>query len=281
MTAERSTDFARVARAIGFLSERVEEQPSLLQVAEAVGLSAGRTQRLFKRWAGVSPKRFLEYLTVEHAKEMLNRPTSVLDTSLEVGLSGPGRLHDHFVKLEAMSPGEYKGGGEGLELRYGRHTTPFGKAFLAASDRGIHRLAFLTSSGHETRRELDDLESTWPAADFRRDDRATGELIREIFDRDAEPSELLVRVAGTNFQLAVWKALIGVPRGALTSYEGIARAAGRPGANRAVGNALAANPVAYLIPCHRVIRKSGAIGNYRWGAARKRALIAWESARPA
>ncbi len=278
MTTQQSTDFARVARAIGFLTERAQEQPELADVAAAVGLSPGRTQRLFKRWAGVSPKRFLECLTVEHAKELLDRSASVLETSYEVGLSGPGRLHDHFVKLEAMSPGEYKGGGEGLELVFGVHPSPFGQAFLAASERGITRLAFTEGGDGAWRAEVERLERAWPAAEIRRDDRATGDLVERVFDPPGDAGEILVRVSGTNFQLAVWKALLAIPRGAVTSYQAVAEAAGRPGATRAVGSVVGANPVAYLIPCHRVIRKTGAIGDYRWGVARKRALIAWESA---
>ncbi len=290
-TAQRSTDYTRVARAIGFLADRADQQPKLAEVANAIGLSAHRTQRLFKRWAGVSPKRFLEFLTVEHAKELLDRSVSVLDTSLEVGLSGPSRLHDHFVKLEAMSPGEYKSSGRGLVISFGVHASPFGRVFLAASGRGVCRLAFLEdgedgegrSGGRpdgcdDCRAEIAALERSWPGAEIIRDQRRSGDLVEKIFGPAEDPSEILVKVTGTNFQLAVWKALLDVPRGGLVSYEGVARAVGNPGATRAVGSAVGANPVAYLIPCHRVIRKSGAIGSYRWGAARKQALVAWESA---
>ncbi len=285
MNAQRTTDYARVERAICFLAERLEEQPKLAEVANAIGLSANRTQRLFKRWAGVSPKRFLEFLTVEHAKELLAQSVNVLDASLAVGLSGPSRLHDHFVKLEAMSPGEFKSEGCGLELVYGVHESPFGRVFLAATGRGVCRLAFFEGDDASDRRaertELAQLSRAWPGAEICRDEGRTDELARRIFEPRDEPSEILVRVTGTNFQLAVWKALLGIPRGGLVSYEAVANAAGKAGASRAVGSAIAANPVAYLIPCHRVIRKSGAAGRYRWGAERKRALIAWESARGA
>lgn len=282
MTEQRFTDYARVERAIGFLADRVDEQPKLAEVADAVGLSSNRTQRLFKRWAGVSPKRFLEFLTVEHAKGLLDQSINVLDTSLEVGLSGPGRLHDHFVKLEAMSPGEYKSEGCGLELAFGVHASRFGQVFLAASGRGVCRLAFLEGGdGRHERREIEDLKRSWPEAEVHRDQGRTGELAGQIFEPDDDVSEILVRVTGTNFQLAVWKALLSIPRGGLVSYEAVAGAAGRPGATRAVGSAVGANPVAFLIPCHRVIRKSGVLGNYRWGSARKQALIAWESAQSA
>ena len=280
MREQRTTDYARVARAIGFLTEYAHEQPGLTEVAEAVGLSTGRTQRLFKRWAGVSPKRFLEFLTVEHAKQLLDRSLSVLDASYEAGLSGPGRLHDHFVKLEAITPGEYKSGGGGVEFVYGVHASPFGEVFLAASRRGISHLAFLDGGlgAAAIARELERFERLWPGAMVRRDDEATSSLVRQVFDPGMDAGETLVRVSGTNFQISVWKALLSIPRGGLSTYQGVASAAGRPLAARAVGTAIGANPVAYLIPCHRVIRKSGAIGNYRWGAATKRALIAWEAA---
>lgn len=283
MTAQRTTDYARVERAIDFLSARVEDQPKLSEVAEAVGLSAHRTQRLFKRWAGVSPKRFLEFLTVEHAKELLDRSASVLDASLAVGLSGPSRLHDHFVKLEAMSPGEYKGAGEGLEIACGVQASPFGRVFLAASRRGVCRLAFCDQDDESeaVKTEIAALERSWPGARLVRDPRRTAELARQIFEPARDQRQILIQVTGTNFQLAVWKALLGIPRGSLASYEAVAAAAGRPAATRAVGSAIGANPVAYLIPCHRVIRKTGALGGYRWGAARKQALVAWESARAA
>lgn len=281
MTEQQTTDYARVARAIGFLTERVHDQPELADVAKAVGLSAGRTQRLFKRWAGVSPKRFLEFLTVEHAKQLLDRSVSVLETSYETGLSGPGRLHDHFVKLEAVTPGEYKSGGGGLELVWGVHDSPFGPVFLAASERGISRLAFLgeKESAERVRSELESLARSWPGADLGREDASTGELVRRVFDPETNPGEILVRVSGTNFQLAVWKALLSIPSGAVSTYQAVAEAAGNARALRAVGSAVGANPVAYLIPCHRVIRKSGAMGEYRWGSATKHALLAWEAAR--
>lgn len=279
MTEQRAIDYARVERALHFLADHVEEQPKLAEVADAVGLSANRTQRLFKRWAGVSPKRFLEFLTVEHAKRLLDRSSNVLDASLAVGLSGPGRLHDHFVKLEAMSPGEYKSNGCGIEIVFGLHASPFGQVFLAASGRGVYRLAFL--EGDDGRHEIEQLHRSWPSAEIRRDQARTGVLARQIFEPGNRPREVLVRVTGSNFQLAVWKALLSIPCGGLVSYGTVARAAGKPGASRAVGNAIGANPAAYLIPCHRVIRKSGVTGDYRWGATRKQALIAWESAQRA
>ena len=277
MTAQETSDYHRVERAIGYLVERADQQPKLAEVAEAVGLSAHRTQRLFKRWAGVSPKRFLEFLTVEHAKGLLEGSESVLDTSLAVGLSGPGRLHDHFVKIEAMSPGEYKSSGRGLRISYGRQTTPFGEAFLASSGRGIVQLTFPTQDGFEP--EVASLRSRWPEAEVVLDQGATEDLASKIFTASQPAEEILLKVRGTNFQLAVWKALLTIPRGRLLPYGAIARALGKPGATRAVGTAVGANPVAYLIPCHRVIRQSGVIGNYRWGAERKRAMIAWDSAR--
>lgn len=278
-SAQRSTDYARVERAIGFLADRIDAQPKLADVADAVGLSAHRTQKLFKRWAGVSPKRFLEFLTVEHAKDLLDRSESVLDASLAVGLSGPGRLHDHFVKLEGASPGEYKSGGAGLEIRFGVHPSPFGSVFLATSGRGVCRLAFSDAGAVDRDRELATLERSWPGAVIVRDQQSTARVAGAIFDPAGSGGEILVRVTGTNFQLAVWKALLQVPRGGLVSYQTVADLAGNARAAQAVGGAVGANPVAFLIPCHRVIKKSGALGGYRWGVARKRALLAWESAR--
>lgn len=278
-SAQRSTDYARVERAIGFMVDRIDAQPKLADVADAVGLSAHRTQKLFKRWAGVSPKRFLEFLTVEHAKDLLDRSESVLDASLAVGLSGPGRLHDHFVKLEGVSPGEYKSGGAGLEIRFGVHPSPFGSVFLATSGRGVCRLSFSGAGAAGRDRELATLERSWPGAVIVRDQQSTAAVAGTIFDAAGSGGEILVKVTGTNFQLAVWKALLHVPRGGLVSYQTVADLAGNARAAQAVGGAVGANPVAFLIPCHRVIKKSGALGGYRWGVARKRALLAWESAR--
>jgi AraC family transcriptional regulator of adaptative response/methylated-DNA-[protein]-cysteine methyltransferase len=276
-----STDYQRVESAIRFIERSAGGQPGLEDVAAAVGLSPYHLQRLFRRWAGISPKRFLQHLTVEHAKHALARSASVLDATYEAGLSGPGRLHDHFVSLEAVTPGEYGRRGAGLRIRHGTHPGPFGPMLVAVTDRGVCRLAFLDGDGADAATaELETLRRDWPAAGIVEDHGGTGAVAARLFAEaapDAAPITLAVK--GTNFQVNVWKALLRIPPGGLRSYEQVARAVGRPSAARAVGRAVGANPVAWLIPCHRVIRAAGRCGDYRWGATRKRALIAWEAAR--
>ena len=277
-TSAADSDFARIATAIQFLDDHVREQPTLERVASAVHLSPFHFQRIFRRWAGITPKRFLEYLTVEYAKRALDESASVLDAALDVGLSSPARLHDHFVAVEAMSPGEYKAAASGLVIRYGIHGSPFGAALVAVTDRGICGLSFV--DGASQREALEALRQAWPGATLVEDPRATEKMAKQIFARDrsaSEPVPLFVR--GTNFQVSVWKALLSVPFGRVCSYEQIAQAIGNPRAVRAVGTALARNPIAFLIPCHRVIRASGVLGEYRWKPQRKRAIIAWEAAR--
>ena len=272
-----NSDYERIAAAIRFLDQHVDAQPSLDQLAEELGLSPFYLQRLFRRWAGVSPKRFLQFLTVEHAKKILEQSRSVLDAAFATGLSSPSRLHDHFVALEAVTPGEYKARGAGLVIRCGVLPSPFGLAFLAVTQRGVCALAFLAETGAAIR-EADRLRLFWPDAQVLEDPTATTVLAERIFapgQAHQQPVNLLVK--GTNFQIQVWKALLAIPAGRLCSYEQLARALGKPAAARAVGQAVAANPVAYLIPCHRVIRRVGALGGYHWGAVRKQALIAWEA----
>lgn len=269
-------DFERIARAIAYLRRNAARQPELTDVARHLNLSEHHFQRLFTRWAGVSPKRFLQFLTVEHAKSRLALNTRLLDVAGDVGLSGPGRLHDLFITLEALSPGEFKAGGAGLTIRFGAHASPFGECVIATTDRGICGLQFTDGSADPASA----LRRDWPNADFLRDDAATATLAQRIFEplasRRGEP--LAVAVKGTNFQLQVWRALLALPLGTVASYGGIARAIGRPGAARAAGAAIGANPVAWLIPCHRVIRDTGAISGYRWGPDRKAAMLGWEAA---
>lgn len=269
-----SSDYARVEKALRYIDDHRRSQPTLEDVAEELGLSPFHTQRLFRRWAGVSPKRFLEYLTVEHAKRRLSESASVLDAALDEGLSGPARLHDQFVAVEAMTPGEYKRGGEGLRVRFGFHPSPFGRMLVAATERGVCGLAFVRESDEG---ELAELRGQWPGASLIADSGATEELAGRIFEESGDRIRVLVR--GTNFQIQVWKALLTIPEGALCSYRGLARALGRPTSARALAGAVAANRLGYLIPCHRVIRGLGQVGGYRWGTPRKRALLAWESAR--
>ncbi|HEX9935975.1 MAG TPA: methylated-DNA--[protein]-cysteine S-methyltransferase [Longimicrobium sp.] len=272
------SDYERIAQAIQFIEANHRRQPSLDEVAKSVYLSEFHFQRLFRRWVGISPKRFLQFLTIEHAKRRLDECRSVLDATYDAGLSSPGRLHDLFVTLEAVTPGEYKRRGEGLRIAYGFHDTPFGTALLAATGRGLCGLTFVDQGGEGA--AIDELRERWGRADLDEDPRETAELARRIFapaDRDDRPIPLLVQ--GTNHQVRVWEALLRVPPGALVSYEQLAAAAGRPDAVRAVAGAVARNQIAYVIPCHRVIRKVGAFGGYRWGIERKRAMLAWEAAR--
>lgn len=269
-----SSDYARIETALRFIDRNRGEQPTLEQIATELDLSPFHTQRLFRRWAGVSPKRFLQYLTVEHAKRLLDESASVLDAALDVGLSGPARLHDHFVAVEAMTPGEYKAAGRGLEIRYGFHPSPFGSMLLAVTDRGICHLAFVRDSESA---ELAVLADDWPGAELTPAAEETVETAEGLFGESGGRLRVLAR--GTNFQLQVWRALLAVPEGGRVSYQGLARALGRPTATRAVAGAVAANRIGYLIPCHRVIRELGTAGDYRWGAPRKQALLAWESAR--
>jgi AraC family transcriptional regulator of adaptative response/methylated-DNA-[protein]-cysteine methyltransferase len=221
----------------------------------------------------VSPKRFLQFLTKENAKELLSRSENLLETTLQSGLSSLGRLHDLFVNAEAVSPGEYKSRGAGVTIRYGLHPTPFGKCLIATTDRGICHLSFVQSSEGEA---IDNLVADWNQAKMIEDYRSTSSLVEPIFDLGYRGKPLNVHLRGTNFQLKVWEALLQIPAGAVTTYEGIASAIGKPGAMRAVGTAIGHNPIAVLIPCHRVIRKVGEFGNYRYGALRKKALLAKE-----
>jgi len=272
------SDYDRIAQAIRFIEQNYRRQPSLEEVAKSVYLSEFHFQRLFRRWVGISPKRFLQFLTVEHAKRRLEECRSVLDATYDAGLSSPGRLHDLFVTLEAVTPGEYKARGAGLRIGWGVHDTPFGPALLAATERGLCSLSFVDDG--DAAAAVGELRERWPAATVGEDARATEPLARRIFapeDGDRVPIPLFVQ--GTNHQVRVWEALLRVPAGALVSYEQLAEAAGKPEAVRAVAGAVARNQIAYVIPCHRVIRKLGAFGGYRWGSERKLAMLGWEAAR--
>lgn len=275
---EDSTDYARIARAIAFIVRRVGEQPTLDEIAAHVHLSPYHFQRLFCRWAGVTPKRFLQVLTLERAKQLLGKSTPLLEVSDAVGLSSGSRLYDHFVQLEAVTPGEHKLGGAGLTIDYGVHDTPFGKAFVALTARGICRFTFLR--GMEVQDDLRYLQERWPRAAVQAHPSRTRTVVEGMFDpRTCSDRPLSLYVSGTNFQVNVWKALLQIPPAAVTSYARVAAAIGSPGSARAVGLAVGANPVAFLVPCHRVIKEGGALGGYRWGEVRKHAMHAWESAR--
>lgn len=272
-----NADYNRIEQTIRFLEQHALEQPSLETIAEHIGLSQFHFQRLFKRWAGVSPKRFLQYLTVESAKQRLRESASVLDAALDVGLSGPGRLHDLFVQVEAVTPGEFKQQGVGLNLQYGFHPTPFGECLAAVSERGLCNLYFV--EGEDRIATFEALKNNWPEANLSEDPESTAPLIRQIFSQDPFRKETPVKILlrGTNFQLKVWEALLRIPDGAITSYSALAEAVDHPGASRAIGTAVGRNPIAYLIPCHRVLRAGGEIGGYRWGTARKQAILAMET----
>ncbi len=273
---QSSEDFSRIEKAIRYLEENQEEQPRLEELASSVNLSPYHFQRLFRRWAGISPKRFLQFLTVQNAKRQLRLSQSVLDVSYATGLSGPGRLHDLFVNVEAVTPGEYKALGTGLDIDYGFHASPFGTCLVAVTRRGVCGLSFETPNGDGLSRLVRD----WPRAVFRKDQTTTGPIVRRIFSEGSwDGGKLKLFLKGTNFQLQVWRALLRIPAGNLVSYQDIAGSVCTTAASRAVAGAVAANPVAFLIPCHRVIRKSGALGGYRWGQTRKKALIGWEQSR--
>lgn len=269
-------DYSRIERAIRFLEAHAREQPGLDTVAAAVGLSPHHFQRLFRRWAGISPKRFVQFLTAGHARELLVARHNALDTALASGLSGSGRLHDLMVNVYAATPGELRNGGAGLVIRYGFAPTPFGDCLIARTARGICHLAFVDEARRDAQAEL---KARWPQARFEHAADAAA-LARRLFaptGRDGRP--LALHLHGTNFQVRVWEALVRIPAGAAVCYQDLAAAIGAPAATRAVASAVAANPVAFLIPCHRVIRKTGAFGEYHWGTTRKQALLAWEAAR--
>jgi len=271
-------DFDRIAKVIHHLDEHHHEQPSLSDLAEAAGLSESHFHRLFQRWAGVTPKDFLQSLTVEHAKRQLRESASVLEAALEAGLSGPGRLHDLLVTIEAASPGEFKSGGRGLNIEWGFAESPFGGCSLGWNARGICHLAF--HERQEPKAEPSVLRENWPNAKRQRHDSAARRQATTIFNTAAPPAApLRAFVRATPFQLRVWRALVRIPEGCVMSYRAVAGALGDPHAARAVGTACGSNSIAYLIPCHRVIRETGVVKGYRWGTDRKRALLAWESLR--
>ena len=273
------TQFDRIERAIGFIERRRLDRPCLAEVARGVGLGPHHLQRLFTAWAGVSPNQYLRFLDLDHAREALRGGASVLDAALESGLSGPGRLHDLLVAFEAVTPGEMRAGGRGLEIRFGFLDSAFGRALAGLTARGVCWLSFHAAG--ERRAALAELRAHWPEARMVEDAAGVGAALGPTLARGRAAPGLRLWVQGSNFRIKVWEALLRIPPGRLATYGDVARAVGRPGAERAVGGAVAANPVALLIPCHRVIRASGrfAVG-YRWGSARKRAMIAWEATEP-
>ncbi len=272
-------DYETVRQVIELITEDYREQPSLEAIAMRLNQSPTQLQKTFTRWAGLSPKAFLQAVTLDHAKRLLRKEElPLLETSFEVGLSGPGRLHDLFVTHEAMSPGEWKARGGGLTIRYGFHPSPFGIALVMATDRGLAGLAF-ADIGDEMAC-LEDMTCRWPNADYVEDREATAPYAARIFEPGRWTSEQPLRVVliGTDFQVQVWESLLKIPFGKAVTYSDIASDIGRPTAMRAVGAAVGANPISFVVPCHRALGKSGALTGYHWGLTRKRAMLGWESA---
>jgi len=270
-----SREFARMTRAIEFIEREYQRQPRLAEIARHIGLSEFHFNRLFRRWTGLTPKQYLAEVTSRAASAALREEPSVMDAAHSVGLSGAGRLHDLTVTLEAMSPGEIRARGAGIEIRHGTTQTPFGTAFIAETARGLMRLGFLDGRSDAT--EIAALRVLWPHAKFVRDDQRAQALAESIWGN--KTVTLPLAVAGTNFQVQVWRALLELEPGATVTYSALARQLGKPEGARAVGNAVGANPVAWVIPCHRVLRASGELGGYRWGATRKQMIHRWEERR--
>lgn len=267
----------KMGRAIRFLSERYQDQPDLEEAASVAGLSPYHFQRLFSRHVGVSPKAFVSHLTLNHAKTELQHGASVLDAALDAGLSGPSRLHDLCLKVEAMTPGDYAKGGEGILVEYGFHDCPFGVTLIMATDKGVCGMAF----GDEGEEEdmLEDMKSRWPRARYREAVAHTAPLVRQIFALDPKQDEIKLHLLGTPWQIKVWQALMEIPSGTVTTYRNVATKVCTPKASRAVGAAVGRNPISLLIPCHRVLGTDGALHGYHWGLPRKRAMLALEAAR--
>jgi len=273
-------DYELVRRAITFLSESWTEHPDLDDLARHVGLSPAHCQKLFKRWCGLSPKEFLQAITLDHARGLLAGSASVLEAAHEVGLSGGGRLHDLFVDHEAMTPGDFKRRGDGLTIAYGFHASPFGEALVLATDRGIAGIAFVNEDAGQTRAEaLTDMTRRWPRATYLEAPQQTAPHAARVFDPARWNAEQPIRLVliGTDFEVRVWEALLKIPMGRAVSYSDIAAHLGSPSASRAVGSAVGRNPISFVVPCHRVLRSDGSLGGYHWGLTRKRALIGWES----
>ena len=277
--ARAAVDYDVVRRAIAHIRGNWRTQPDIDTVAEAAGVTATELHHLFRRWAGITPKAFLQALTLDHARRLLRDSASVLDATFEVGLSGPGRLHDLFITHEAMSPGEWKSGGAGLTVHYGFHPSPFGTALVMATERGLAGLAFADPG--EERSALADMNGRWPQATLLEDTARTAPLARRIFDAKLWRADHPLRVVliGTDFEVRVWETLLKIPMGRAATYSDIAAKVRAPKAARAVGAAVGKNPVSFVVPCHRVLGKSGDITGYHWGLTRKRAMLGWEAAR--
>ncbi|MCG8570986.1 MAG: methylated-DNA--[protein]-cysteine S-methyltransferase [Spirochaetes bacterium] len=275
---QQSVDYKRIEKAIQYLESNFTSHPTLEEIAEHINLSKYHFNRLFKRWAGISPIQFQQFMTLDYTKQKLTNASSLLDAAFAAGLSAPSRLHDLFVTFDAMTPGEFKNHGEGVKIYYGFKWSPFGKYLIATTKRGICHLGFI--AGDDCSNALNMLFETWPGADFNENLHAVNLVAEDIFtNNNKNPGPFHLYLKGTNFQINVWKALLRIPEGWVVSYKDVASYIGQPRAYRAVAKAIAVNPIAYLIPCHRVISSSGKIHQYRWGSARKKALVGWEAAR--
>ena len=274
MTETDTPHYELIEAAMAYLSDMRAEQPSLDDLADHIGYAPAHLQRVFTQWVGISPKRFLSYLTLDYAKERLAESDSVLDAALEAGLSGPSRLHDLFVAHEAITPGDYKKRGEGLTIRWGWHASPFGEALIMQTERGLCGLAFATTNQREV---FENMAARWPAAAIVEDTSETAKTAASVFGTTGE--RIPLHLSGTNFQVRVWEALLQIPDGGLVPYQWVAKAIGQPKAARAVGAAIGRNPISYLIPCHRAILSNGYLRNYEWGLPRKMAMIGWEASR--
>ena len=280
MEAQENINYARIEEAIRFLEANFQRQPSLEEVAEKVHLSPFHFQRMFTEWAGISPKRFLQFLTVDFLKTKLKETRNMEEAAETAGLSGQSRVHDLFTTLEAVTPQEYKTQGNGMQIGYGFHDTPFGQCLIGTTQRGICWLSFVPSKA-DSLQALEDMQAHWHQSTLYHDQPGTGEVVNKVFQPHlfTARNKLHLYVKGTNFQIKVWKALLEIPTGGVYTYQDVAEKLGSPRAMQAVGSAVGANHIAYLIPCHRVIRKDGVLGEYRWSAARKKSIIGWEMAR--
>jgi AraC family transcriptional regulator of adaptative response/methylated-DNA-[protein]-cysteine methyltransferase len=276
MNTQEQLNYYRIAEAISYLQENFKNQPDLDLIAEKVNLSPFHFQRLFTEWAGVSPKKFLQYLSLSYAKDMLkNEQATLFDVAFEIGLSGTGRLHDLFVNIEGMTPGEFKNGGENLIINYNYHHTPFGNLLISATTKGI---CYMTFADDETL-AFEELKKQFPKANFNKLTDKNQEDALQIFSSNwRESKRVKLHLKGTPFQLKVWETLLKIPKGNFTTYGSIAQTIGNANASRAVGSAIGSNPIAFLIPCHRVIQSSGDFGQYHWGSIRKTAMLGWEAA---
>ncbi|MFZ1815521.1 MAG: bifunctional helix-turn-helix domain-containing protein/methylated-DNA--[protein]-cysteine S-methyltransferase [Rhizobiaceae bacterium] len=277
MDSSAGSDYQTVRRCIELISTNWREQPELNELALGVGVTPDRLQKIFRQWAGLTPKAFLQAVTLNHARRLLDESMPILDASYELGLSGPGRLHDLFVTHEAMSPGIYKARGEGLEIFHAFHPSPFGLALIMATDRGLAGLAFCDPGGEGA--ALDDMMGRWPRAIFREDEKHTARFASRAFDihRWKRDEPLRVVLIGTDFEVRVWQGLLRLPLGTATTYSDLARTIGVENAPRAVGRAVGRNPISFVVPCHRVVGKSGDLTGYHWGLTRKRAMLGWEA----